>query len=193
MKRKSFKLSSVLIFVLSLANPSLSQAGTATVSWNPNTESDLAGYKVYYGTASSTYAQVEDVDLTTAGSDPEYTLTNLTDGQTYYFAVTAYDLNGNESIPSSEVSKLIGAGTSGGGGSGGGSSGGGSSLSSLGDSGGGGCGMIRDMSGRGPQDPGAGQLIMNLALLLFIASLGKTITGLKHLNTRPATARWAST
>ncbi|RMD59947.1 PKD domain-containing protein, partial [Candidatus Parcubacteria bacterium] len=35
------------------------------------------------------------------------TLTNLTDGQTYYFAVTAFDLSGNESDFSNEVSATV--------------------------------------------------------------------------------------
>jgi fibronectin type 3 domain-containing protein len=59
---------------------------------SPNTEPDLAGYKLYYGNASWDYAQVIDVGNTTM-----YTVTNLTAGDTYYFAVAAHDTSGYES------------------------------------------------------------------------------------------------
>jgi len=80
----------------------------ATLSWDaPTTNTDeteltdLAGYKVYYGTTSGVYDNVIDVaDVTT------YTLTDISPG-TYYFAVTAYDDGGNESDYSNEVSKTI--------------------------------------------------------------------------------------
>ncbi|HSB05495.1 MAG TPA: fibronectin type III domain-containing protein [Thermodesulfobacteriota bacterium] len=69
------------------------------LAWDPNTESDLAGYKVYYGTASHSYGTPINVgNLTT------YTLAGLTSGQTYYIAVTAYDTSNNESGFSNEVS-----------------------------------------------------------------------------------------
>jgi fibronectin type 3 domain-containing protein len=71
------------------------------LSWNANSEPDLAGYKVYYGTSSRTYATSVNVSAVTT-----YTLTGLTGG-TYYFAVTAYDTTGNESGFSNEVSKTI--------------------------------------------------------------------------------------
>ncbi|OQX59725.1 hypothetical protein B5M50_02295, partial [candidate division KSB1 bacterium 4484_219] len=73
-------------------------AGSVTVSWNPNSETDLAGYKIYYGTQSRNYDKTIDVGNTTS-----YRITNLSDGLTYYFAVTAYDTANNESDFSEEV------------------------------------------------------------------------------------------
>lgn len=70
-----------------------------TVRWNPNSELDLAGYKVYWGTTSRVYTQNFDV-----GNRTQWDISNLSMGLTYYFAVTAYDLAGNESIYSVEVS-----------------------------------------------------------------------------------------
>ena len=77
-------------------------AGSATVRWQPNTEPDLQGYRVYYGTASKDYGAPIDV-----GNVTSYTITGLDEGRTYYFAVTAVDTSGNESGFSSEVSKTI--------------------------------------------------------------------------------------
>ena len=77
-------------------------AAQATLAWDPNTESDLAGYKVHYGTASGSYTAHTDVHNATS-----YTATGLTDGQTYYFAATAYDASGNESGYSNQVSYSV--------------------------------------------------------------------------------------
>lgn len=86
-------------------------AGSATLSWTaPTTNSDgtaltdLAGYKVYYGTTSGVYSSNVD-----AGNVTSYQLTGLTDGATYYFAITAYDTSGNQSAYSSQVSKTLAA------------------------------------------------------------------------------------
>lgn len=81
--------------------------GAAKVSWIANTEPDLAGYKVYYGTSSGVYTTVIDVGLTATPSTPNYTVYNLTKGITYYFNVTAYDFSNNESAFGTEVSKFI--------------------------------------------------------------------------------------
>jgi hypothetical protein len=78
-------------------------AGQAVLSWNSNSESDLAGYKVYYSTLSGSYTNVVDVGLTATPDSPGYTVTNLTDGATYYFAVTAYDQSLNQSGFSKET------------------------------------------------------------------------------------------
>ena len=77
-------------------------AAQATLAWDPNTESDLAGYKIHFGTASGNYTVHTDVHNVTS-----YTVTGLTAGQTYYFAVSAYDASGNESGYSNEVSYSI--------------------------------------------------------------------------------------
>lgn len=74
----------------------------ASLTWNPVTSTNLAGYKVYVGTASGVYGTPLDVGNVTA-----YTVNNLTIGTTYYFAVTSYNTTGKESAPSNEVSKSI--------------------------------------------------------------------------------------
>jgi fibronectin type 3 domain-containing protein len=81
-----------------------STAGTATLTWNANAESDVAGYKVYQGTGSGTYGAPLSTLPKTATS---FTATGLQNGTTYFFVITAYDTAGNESTYSNEVSKSI--------------------------------------------------------------------------------------
>jgi hypothetical protein len=69
-----------------------------TLEWDPNTETDLAGYRIYVGTASGVYGAPIDVGLATT-----YTVTNLQSGHTYYFAVSARNAAGQESGKSNEV------------------------------------------------------------------------------------------
>lgn len=70
---------------------------SAFVTWHPNSELDLAGYKIYYGTEPGVYHNNIDV-----GNRTQYEIIGLNVGQDYYFAVTAYDLARNESIYSLE-------------------------------------------------------------------------------------------
>jgi hypothetical protein len=60
---------------------------------------DIAGYRIYYGPVSGKYSFVK-----TVGNQPEARIFGLVPGQTYYFAVTAYDSAGTESGLSHEVS-----------------------------------------------------------------------------------------
>lgn len=71
---------------------------SATISWDANGESDLAGYKIYYGESAGSYTELLDV-----GNVTSYQI-QLTPAINYYFAVTAYDYSGNESTFSEEVS-----------------------------------------------------------------------------------------
>ena len=86
-----------------LAIAGIAQAATVQVTWNPNTEEDLAGYKIYYGTASGVYGDPIDVGNVT-GHVMEITPQH---GATYYFALTAYDTSGNESGYSDEATCFI--------------------------------------------------------------------------------------
>jgi hypothetical protein len=80
------------------------RGGMIRLAWNSNTESDLAGYRVYYDTRSRVYDNSIDVAMPTQSGDlTTFSLTNLISGQTYYLAVTAYDLSYNESDFSNEV------------------------------------------------------------------------------------------
>ncbi|TKB63266.1 MAG: fibronectin type III domain-containing protein, partial [Nitrospira sp.] len=74
------------------------------LTWNANTENDLAGYKIYRATKSGEYgAPIATLD----GNPTTYTATGLKMGTTYFFVITAYDSVGNESARSNEVSKSI--------------------------------------------------------------------------------------
>jgi hypothetical protein len=77
-------------------------AGSLLASWDANSEADLAGYKVYYGKESGNYTKIQDV-----GNVTSYLAENLDDGERYYFVVTAYDLVGNESEFSQEISQVV--------------------------------------------------------------------------------------
>ncbi|HJT21177.1 MAG TPA: hypothetical protein VJ746_11940 [Nitrospira sp.] len=85
-------------------SPSVPTTGTATLSWNPVAASDLAGYKVFVGTASGVYNYPGSPF--TIGVANTYTIT-LPKGQTYFFAVSDFDTSGNNSGLSNEVSKSL--------------------------------------------------------------------------------------
>jgi len=91
----SLIFSSALVLFLQLpvhANQSV------TLSWNPNSDPSVVGYRVYYGTASRAYTNSVDVgNVTTA------TLAMPSAGTTYHFAATCYDGFGDESDFSNET------------------------------------------------------------------------------------------
>jgi hypothetical protein len=78
------------------------RAETVTLSWNPNSEADLAGYRIHYGTTSANYSTTVDVGRVTTCN-----ISNLAAGQTYYFAAKAYNASGLISGFSSEVSHTV--------------------------------------------------------------------------------------
>jgi fibronectin type 3 domain-containing protein len=77
-----FFVSILILFQLA----TLANSAQLTLAWDPNTEPDVAGYRVYYGLLSDQYSNSVDV-----GNQTSYTLSNLPDGKTYYMAATAYD------------------------------------------------------------------------------------------------------
>jgi hypothetical protein len=90
------------LFLLALFHARLS-AASLTLAWDPNTEPDLAGYKIYYGTRSEDYDVAIDV-----GHVMQYTVWGLEPETRYYLALTAYDTSWNESDFSWEVSAITG-------------------------------------------------------------------------------------
>jgi chitodextrinase len=79
---------------------------TATLAWDPVVATNLAGYRLYYGTAPGTYLQSRGQGAS-VGNVTTFTVSGLTSGIRYYFAVTAFDTSNNESAYSNEVFKDV--------------------------------------------------------------------------------------
>ena len=88
----------------------LSSNGTALLSWTPPTENtdnspltDLAGYKIYYGTSPGTYSNTEIINNPGLTS---FLIENLASAD-WYFVMTSFNSSGIESSYSTEISKTI--------------------------------------------------------------------------------------
>jgi hypothetical protein len=99
---KAFQALLVTAGILKLTATALALS-SVTVGWNANPETDIEGYKVYFGTASGNYTEVQDV---TGGTTT--VLSGLNEGATYYCAIQAYNVGGMSSELSSEISFVAG-------------------------------------------------------------------------------------
>jgi hypothetical protein len=89
-------------FLLLAALSTTARAANVTLAWSASTNSNIAGYIVYYGEASQTYTSSVNV-----GSNLSETISALTPGLTYYFSALAYDTNGDDSGFSNEATNTI--------------------------------------------------------------------------------------
>ena len=69
------------------------------LAWNAPKDPTVIGHKIYYGPASGDYTNLVD-----AGAATNCTVAGLTVGARYYFAATAYNSAGVESVFSNELS-----------------------------------------------------------------------------------------
>ncbi len=123
----SSRLALVAFFILTLLillgptpfSVAESWAKDITLEWDPNTEPDLGGYIVHYGTESGAYDHSLDV-----GNFTSAVISGLDPDLEYYFAVSAYNIDGEVSEFSNEVTTDLTPSaqyqSSGGGGGGGG-------------------------------------------------------------------------
>jgi hypothetical protein len=91
-------------------NATATSSGAATLSWTPPTRNtdgttltNLAGYRIYYGTSSSSLTKT--ISINSAGLS-SYVVSDLAPA-TYYFAITAVNSSGAESARSSVASKRV--------------------------------------------------------------------------------------
>ena len=104
-----------VIFVF-IVSPNFAYGYDPSFAWDANTESDIAGYNIYYKTDSSSVAyngtdaiegrspiQIPVTSLKDP-ENPQYTIHGLSDTESYFFVITAYDTAGNESGFSNELS-----------------------------------------------------------------------------------------
>ncbi len=81
-------------------------SNSATLSWDSVSNTSLSGYRVYFGTTPGSYTQPKGQGIS-VGNVTTYTVLGLSNGTRYYFAVTAFDTSGNESVYSNEAFKDI--------------------------------------------------------------------------------------
>jgi hypothetical protein len=94
-----------LLRVLPVALVALVGATTAsaqTLTWNANSETNLAGYRVQYGTVSGSPTSTVDVGRVTS-----WRITGVSAGVTYYYRVVAYNTSGQTGTPSAQVSYVV--------------------------------------------------------------------------------------
>lgn len=104
------KIIYLILMVLLCSSVCLAKTVDYTLTWDANTEPDLAGYRVYQSNVSGEYTNmIQEQGLTTTYSG---TITEDSDTETtFYFVVTAFDNDGLESDYSNEVSQTIDART----------------------------------------------------------------------------------
>jgi len=78
--------------------------GNVSLAWDANSESDLTGYRIYYGISPDQLVGHIDVGLTTSPNAPSAIVSSLVKFGIYYFAVKAYNSSGMESTFSNVVS-----------------------------------------------------------------------------------------
>lgn len=74
------------------------------LSWQPNTEANLAGYAVYRREADSAWQRISPAQPVTV---PGYHDPNVQPGHTYLYTVSAVDQNGHESARSAEAQETV--------------------------------------------------------------------------------------
>ncbi len=97
---------SILVLALIAGTSVSAEDVPVTFSWSPNTEPDLAGYRLYRSTTPGQYGEPLAV---ISGQQTRYgSIIAQTDRETtYYHVLTAVDLAGKESLRSNEVGKRI--------------------------------------------------------------------------------------
>ncbi|OPX98104.1 MAG: hypothetical protein A4E58_01041 [Syntrophorhabdus sp. PtaB.Bin006] len=102
--RSRFLLLFFLAVFISMFTFGPAYSAEVTLAWDRNAETNVKGYKIYYGTASRDYNLFIDV-----GDATTWTVPDLNEGATYYFAATAYNDSQPpaESTYSDEISKTF--------------------------------------------------------------------------------------
>ena len=95
-------ISVICLISIILLTTSKVHSAQVTLSWDENSEDDVAGYKLYYGTSKNNYDKSKNVGVSTS-----FTVTGLVSGVKYFFVVTAYDTYFNESNFSSYVTYTV--------------------------------------------------------------------------------------
>jgi hypothetical protein len=78
----------------------------AILTWSPNTETDLSYYKIYRSQIQDFVPTHNDSLAIVFSPDTSYIDTNVINGETYYYRISAVDFSGNESEYSEQVTAI---------------------------------------------------------------------------------------
>ncbi|MHB8056969.1 MAG: Ig-like domain-containing protein [Desulfuromonadaceae bacterium] len=97
------------VCVFSLLTATVSQARDVTIQWNPSSDTSVTGYKIHYNADSASTpfkgtGAVQGASPYDAKKVTTTAVTGLDPARAYYFAVTAYNSTGTESVYSNIVS-----------------------------------------------------------------------------------------
>jgi hypothetical protein len=95
----------IRFLVILLISCASALAASVELAWDPNTEEDMAGYRIWQAISSGAYITpaVADVEHPTTNA----TVTGLVSRRTYYFVATAYNTSDLESGYSNEVTYTV--------------------------------------------------------------------------------------
>jgi hypothetical protein len=99
--KKWLGLAGAVLFMAGF-NPAAHAVQSFSLAWNKSSDKKVTGYFLYYGTASGQYTSKINFSKNTRA-----TVSNLQEGKTYYFAVTSYNAQGVESVPSKEITFIV--------------------------------------------------------------------------------------
>jgi len=107
MRRTILIIGLAILLGLVIIGVTNSLAGQVVFEWDANSESDLAGYRLYQTTTPGQYVYGRDnaVGIIPVGTET-FTLIMDVDGE-FWWVLTAYDTAENESGPSNEVTTVV--------------------------------------------------------------------------------------
>jgi len=89
----------IALLVLLIVSPAL--AADVTLSWTAPDDERVTGYYVYYGQSNPPANEID------AEAATEQVISDLTEGQTYYFGAKSYDADGNTSVMSNIIEYTV--------------------------------------------------------------------------------------
>ncbi len=90
------------LLILAALSTTVQAGQSVTLAWNRNSNTNVAGYNIYYGGVSGAYT-----NMVNAGNATNATISGLVLGTTYYFVATSYSSLNVQSPFSSEVSYAV--------------------------------------------------------------------------------------
>ena len=83
-----------LVLLVMFLTSGCAWAVDVTLSWTAPNDDRVTGYYVYYSTSNPPATEID------AGSATQQVITDLTEGEVYYFGAKSYDADGNTSVMS---------------------------------------------------------------------------------------------